>query len=318
LDTASLKPIIQYISRFNDNSVAALFDGQGIFGPGMGESAYRRHAAAREVINNSSERLGIDLKKVCFTDGELNYLQEDPRIIQPAIVAVDLAEYAACRDINGEADVVTGLSLGMFAAMAASGVFESYEDSVEAAARRARIMHITSTKIEGRMAGAVGMVMDRLEPIVHKAGAEFGVIRDRMRHSFVITGPNEAMEQVETEAKKEGLPKWEYLKIFGMFHSKHQKDSVEPYANELDDFELDDPLITLLGNNALYLATAVEARQHLLDQMEQTSDWDAVTSQLSLDGIKKVIEFGPDKKHGLARQMAKNHGASVMEFPLVA
>jgi len=284
----------------------------------MGESAYRRHAAAREVINQSSDRLGIDLRKVCFADGDLNYLQEDPRIIQPAIVAVDLAEYSAWRDINGETDVVTGLSLGMFAAMAAAGVFENYEDGVEAAARRAKIMHATSTETEGRMAGAVGMVMDRLEPIVHRAGAEFGVIRDRMRHSFVITGTNEAMEQVETEAKKEGLPRWEYLNIFGMFHSKHQKDSVEPYANELNGFHLDDPLITILGNSALYLATAEEARQHLLDQIEQTSDWDAVTAQLASDGIKKVVEFGPDKKRGLARQMAKNHGASIIEFPLAA
>lgn len=284
----------------------------------MGELAYKRHAAAREVIKDSSERLGIDLKKVCFERGELNYLQEEPRIIQPAIVAIDLAEYAAWRDINGEADVVTGLSLGMFAAMGAAGIFDSYQDAVEAAARRAKIMHATATETEGRMAGAVGMVMDKLEPIVHKAGAEFAVIRDRVRSSFVITGTAEEVKQVEIDTKKEGLPRWEYLKIFGMFHSKHQKGSVEPFGNELNDFILHDPVLHLLGNSALYLMSAGEARQHLLDQIEQTSDWDKVTKQLTVDGVKRVVEFGPDRKRGLARQMVKNHGASAIEFPIVA
>ncbi|MBX4196950.1 acyltransferase domain-containing protein [Candidatus Saccharibacteria bacterium] len=284
----------------------------------MGELAHRRHAAAREVFKDSSERLGIDLRKVCFERGELNYLQGESRIIQPSIVAVDLAEYAAWRDINGEADVVTGLSLGMFAAMAAAGVFESYDDAVEAAARRAKIMHATATRTEGKMAGAVGMVMDKLEPIVHKAGAEFAVIRDRVRNSFVITGTAEEVGRVEEEAKKEGLPRWEYLNISGMFHSKHQKDSVKPYDNELNDFELHDPLLHLLGNNAMYLVSAESARQHLLDQIEQTSDWDKVTERLALDGITKVVELGPDKKRGLARQMVKNHKASEIEFPFAA
>jgi [acyl-carrier-protein] S-malonyltransferase len=281
----------------------------------MGETAYKRHVAAREVINDSSERLGVDLKRVCFENGELNYLQAESRIIQPAIVAVDLAEYAAWKDVNGEADAVTGLSLGMFAALAAANVFESYPDAVEAAARRATIMHATATKTEGRMAGAVGMVMDKLEPIVHKGGAEFAVIRDRVRNSFVITGTAEEVERVEAEAKKEGLPRWEYLNIFGMFHSKHQKDSVAPYANELNEFKLHNPTVALIGNNALYLASAQEARQHLLDQIEQTSDWDRVIEQLAIDGIKKVVELGPDKKRGLARQMVKNHGASALTFP---
>ena len=112
-----------------------MFDGQGLFGPGMGELAYKRHAAAREVFNECSQRLGVDLKKVCFKGGKLNYLQEDPRIIQPSIVSVDLAEYAAYREIYGQGDVVTGLSLGMLAAMGAAGVFESFGDVVVAASK---------------------------------------------------------------------------------------------------------------------------------------------------------------------------------------
>jgi [acyl-carrier-protein] S-malonyltransferase len=284
----------------------------------MGQAAYQRHAAAREVFKESSDRLGIDLTKVCFEQGSLNHLQEDPRIIQPAIVAVDLAEYAAWRDINGEADVVTGLSLGMFAALAADGVFENYPDAVEASARRANIMHETASRNHGRMAAVVGMAHDKLEPIVQRAGAEFGVLRDKVRHSFVITGTEDEVSQVETEAKKAGAPRLERLNIFGMFHSGHQRDSVEPVDKELERYIFEDPLITLLGNNALYLTTGAEARQHLLDQIQQPSDWHAVTERLALDGIRQVIEFGPDKKRGLAKQMVRNHKAKALVFPMTA
>jgi malonyl CoA-acyl carrier protein transacylase len=283
----------------------------------MGELAWKQYGAAKLVISETSDRIGVDLKEVCFKDGKLNYLQADPRIIQPAIVAVELAEYAAYKEHFGEADVVTGLSLGMYAALGAAGVFENYGDTVEVAAERAKIMHEVALNAGGGgMAGVVGMAKDRLDSIVHTAGAEYAVIRDRIANSFVITGTEEEVKQVETETEKEGRRRWVPLNISGMFHSRHQNESVEPFANVLSGFGLNDPTIHLLGNNAVYLATTFEATQHLLDQLEQTSDWDSVANKLAADGIKRVVELGPDYKRGLARQMVKNHGASAIEFPL--
>ncbi len=300
--------------KYNSESIAALFDGQGVTHTGMGKETYKRFAASREVFSESSAKVGVDLARVCF--GDLAYLQESPRIVQPATVAVDLAEYAAWRELNdGDAEVVTGLSLGMFAALGAARVFNTYADAVEASARRAQIMHEAYTENPGHMAGVVGLALHELEPIVRKAGAGIAVIRDRARHSFVVTGGDKEVDDAEKEARKNGVRRWERLKFKGFFHHEIHEESKDPLRVELDSFKLNNPHISLLGNNALYLMSAQESVEHVLDQLTETSDWDSVIELLNNEGIRRVVETGPDESRGLARQMNKRFKTEHIKFP---
>jgi [acyl-carrier-protein] S-malonyltransferase len=289
-----------------DGPVAALFDGQGIFEAGMGEAACRRFAAAREIFRESSEAVGIDLARVCF--GDLTHFQDDSRIIQPAIIAVDLAEYAAWCEINeSEADILSGLSLGIYAAMSAAHVFESPAAAVSAVAKRAKLMHEVevATKNPGKMAGVVGVVLHELEPIVHRVGAEIAVIRDRNRNSFVVVGEDEQVDEIERHARENGARKWEILKIFGRFHSKIHQESSIAFKQDLDGFKLNDPSRRILGNDGNFINTADQAVEHAVAQMKETADWDAVCNVLALEGLSKTIEFGPDSNRGLSLQMKK-------------
>jgi [acyl-carrier-protein] S-malonyltransferase len=139
-------------ARYDEDSVAALFDGQGIFQPGMGKTAFDNYAAAREVFKDASDAAGIDMRRICF--GDLISFQDDTRFIQPAIATVDLAEYAAWREREErDADVVTGLSMGMYPAMGAAGVFESFGQTIDIVAKRARIMHEIAKKQAGQDGG---------------------------------------------------------------------------------------------------------------------------------------------------------------------
>jgi len=282
----------------------------------MGKAAYDRYAASREVFKTSSEAVGVDIARVCF--GDLVYLQQDSRIIQPAIVTVDLAEYAAYREMQGDADIATGLSLGMYAAMGAAGVFESYADAAAIAAKRALIMHEVSTAKPGQMAGVVGMALHELEPIVKNAGAKIAVIRDRVRSSFVVTGSQTNVDEVEKETQRSGKRRWEKLNIMGAFHFDDHEESKGPFSAELKNFTLGDPKLRLLGNHALYLASAEDAVSHVLDQLTETSDWDAVISRLNEDGVNNVVEFGPDPNRGLARQMVRHYKANHIQFPIAS
>lgn len=299
----------------NEGLTAGLFDGQGYFEPGMGQSVYKKYAASRLVFKDASEAAGVDMARVCW--GDLTYLQDDPRIVQPAIITVDLAEYAAWLEWNEAPDVVTGLSLGMYAAMGAAEVFSSYVDTVIAVSERAKILYEIHKKSPGGMAGFVGIALHQLEPILAKTGAKLAVMRDRARNSVVIAGAEHELKQTELEVKKNGVRKFEALAIFGRFHHEGNQDGQSPFRDVLDSLSLNNPKIRLLGNHAIFLDTADDAVNHVVEQLVQPVDWDKTIDVLAEIGVTRVIETGPDATRGLARQMTKRFKTQAIKFPEV-
>ena len=57
--------------RYTNDDVAALFDGQGIFQPGMGKQAYDRYGASREVFKQASDAVGVNMGRVWRLDHQL-------------------------------------------------------------------------------------------------------------------------------------------------------------------------------------------------------------------------------------------------------
>ncbi|KKU19747.1 MAG: Malonyl CoA-acyl carrier protein transacylase [Candidatus Saccharibacteria bacterium GW2011_GWA2_46_10] len=292
-------------TRFGPNDDAVLFDGQGIFGPGMGKKVRNRFGAAKIVYQEVSDFVGIDMAKVCF--GSLTHLQRYPEIVQPAIITTDLAEYAAYREIKEqEAAVVGALSLGIFAAYGASGIFESYPHAVLAAAERARM--ISEYGKAGKMALIFGLAEDRLEPILKKTGATFAVMRDRARKHFIITGGHEEVEQSKVDSIEDGARRTEDIEVDGPYHSELLKPVVEPYEEVLDNFKFNEPRIAVVSNTGFYITSPVVAKKHLIRQITEHADFDAVLETMANDGINGAYEMGPDEKERLLRQMVENHG----------
>lgn len=281
----------------------------------MGKTVHKNYARAREVFDEASNSVGIDIARVCF--GDLVYLQEDPRIVQPAIVTVDLAEYAAYVEINGRPDYVTGLSLGYLAAMGAAEVFETYGQTVKAVADRAGILYEIHRERPGGMAGFVGLAKHELDPILKRTGAKLAVTRDILRNSFVVTGREDEIKDTENEARKNGVRRFERLKISGWFHHDDNAEAQPPFSRVLGGLSLNDPVIKLLGNNAVFLQTAAEAAQHAVDQLVEPVEWDDEIEVLNSEGVTKVVEFGPDESRGLARQMSKRFKMEAIRFPAV-
>jgi len=297
----------------NQEKVGVLFGGQGVFEAGMGQTAYRNYARAREIFKEASESAGVDMARVCF--GDLTYLQDDPRIVQPAIVTVGLAEYGAWLENNEEPDVVTGLSLGLYPAMAAAEVFQTYGDTVSVVAQRARILYEIHRQRPGKMAGFVGLSTPDLEPILKKTGAGLAIMRDRIRKSVVITGSPEEIEATEEEVKKNGVRKFELLNIFGKFHHGDNAEAQPPFEAVLDSFPMSDPKIKILGNHAIFLDTAAELKAHAVDQLVDQVDWDSVIEEVDRLGVSRIFEAGADDSRGLARQMSKRFKTETIRFP---
>ena len=102
-------------------SLAFLYAGQGSQHPGMGADLYEAHPAFRAVLDAAG--VDFDLKTTMFTDpdGVLNLTE----YTQPCMVAFAAGLTAVLKEMGIVPDLVAGLSLGEYSALAAAGGLET-------------------------------------------------------------------------------------------------------------------------------------------------------------------------------------------------
>ena len=98
-----------------------LYAGQGSQHPGMGQDLYETYPAFREVLDRAET--DFDLKALCF-QGPENQLNQT-RFTQPCMVAFAAGLTAVLKEMGIVPDLVAGLSLGEYSALAAAGGLET-------------------------------------------------------------------------------------------------------------------------------------------------------------------------------------------------
>jgi [acyl-carrier-protein] S-malonyltransferase len=300
--------------------VAALFDGQGVQERGMGHDIYGRFGVARETFAAASQAVGVDMARVCF--GNLVYLQKDTRIAQPAIATVNLAEYRAWCELNErEADVVTGLSKGLYSCLPVAGMIESNSNAeadakaVELISKRAEIMYQNAQQNPGGMAAVLGKLRHEIAAMLPE-GLKFGVSRGD-KH-FILTGPKDQVVRfLQEHGPKFGERRARSLDIDQAAHHPIQQGTVDELRDELDKVVTLGPNKIFIGNGpkASRISSAQQAKEHLLAQMTEEAMWDWTIKQLVIEGVKTAIEFGPDKKRGLLRDISRVTDIQTVKFP---
>ena len=312
--------------ELGENSVAAIFDGQGTQWEGMGKDVHKRYKVARDVFKIASEACGVDMRRACF--GNNPYLLDDTRIAQPAIVTVGLAKYRAWLESNSEPAVVTGLSMGLYPAVGVSAITgrngrrdtKSVDfETVNTVFERAKIMQAVAVDKNGRMVPVIGPHREDIESAIKGTGAKIGVFLDKTVHT--LTGQEHAVEIAATKVSGLKARILDALPIHQAAHHELQADTVEPLMDLLEKSSIRNPIIRIAANGPFYLTSRQEIIEHLLQQMTEPADWQAAEEMLLLGGIRKVVQFGADRRQSLAFQMAKNGkdlGVQVITFPETA
>ena len=116
--------------------IAFVFPGQGAQVVGMGQNVYENSAVAKDVFEQASKAVDLDLKALCFEENNDINITE---FTQVCLLTTSVAIMEELKTRGVKADVAAGLSLGEYCALVAAGSM-NFVDAAKAVRKRGIFM----------------------------------------------------------------------------------------------------------------------------------------------------------------------------------
>ncbi len=282
---------------------AWIFPGQGAQKCGMGKDFYEQSKAAKEIFDQSSELLGLDMAALCF---EENDRLDQTEYTQAALVTTCLAMAGALEDCLPAPDVTAGLSLGEYCAIAAAGGMQIC-DAVTTVRKRGIYMQNAVPDGEGAMSAVLGLSGEQIETAI--AGLEGVYIANyNCPGQIVITGYRQGVEKASEVLSQAGAKRVLPLKVSGPFHSPMMKEAGDKLEQVLQKTELTPLRIPYVTNvTAEYVRDIQETKKLLREQVASSVRWQQSMERMIADGVTTFVEIGPGKTlAGFLRKISRD------------
>ncbi len=307
----------------------AVFPGQGSQHVGMGKDLYEQFAVAREVFEEASDAIRIDLKKLCFEGPESDLILTENT--QPCLLTASVAAFrVAQKELEFRPAAVAGHSLGEYSALVAVGCLD-----LGTAAQWVRERGIAMQKAvpagQGGMAAILGLDDSLIDSLC--ARATENAIQARAAGSetettvsatvspanfnapgqIVIAGSADAIQQAVALIKAGGdfaggkaIP----LQVSAPFHCQLMKPARERMAElftQASSTQRPKPLsIPYVANRTGRINQEPElVLDFLIEQVDHPVLWKQSIQYLLAADFNAAIEFGPGKVlSGLIKRIA--------------
>lgn len=271
--------------------IAFLYPGQGAQEAGMAKDFYENSPEARELFDQASEMLDLDLRKLCF---EENDLLDKTEYTQAAMVAACLAITGELKKRGLHPDMTAGLSLGEYCAIAAAGGMCDM-DAVRTVRARGIFMEHAAPEGIGAMSAILGMENSSVEKVMQEIDGAY-IANYNCPGQIVITGEKEAVERAGKALKEAGARKVLPLKVSGLFHSPMMENAGEKLKKVLEEVTLKKPSVPYVTNVTAELVTEKEPiRELLVKQVSSSVRWEQSIRNMIAEGIDTFVEIGPGK-----------------------
>ncbi|GHU00181.1 malonyl CoA-acyl carrier protein transacylase [Alphaproteobacteria bacterium] len=300
---------------------AFIFPGQGSQAVGMGRGLASAFASAREVFAAVDEALGEKLSALIF-DGDQEELTLTANT-QPALMAVSMAAVAALRaefgiNVDKEASLVAGHSLGEYSALAAAGVF-SLSDAAALLRTRGNAMQKAVPAGVGCMAVLMGLEWVDVREICQEAASGDICVpaNDNAPGQIVISGHMSAITRALALAKEHGAKRSMKLPVSAPFHCPLMRPAADAMRAALSSVDMHAPSVPVVSNVTAAETTQVGAiREHLVEQVCGSVRWRESVQNMAASGITEFVEIGAGKVlTGLVKRCVEDADAYALGEP---
>lgn len=316
-------------------SVFAVFPGQGSQHVGMGKDLYDNFSIAREVFEEASDAIRIDLKKLCFDGSESDLTLTENT--QPCLLTASVAAFrVAEKEFNFIPGAVAGHSLGEYSALVATGSL-SLPVATRWVRERGAAMQRAVPAGEGTMAAILGLEDSKVEELCRQATENAKAKRAEGAHStlsveavvepanfnapgqVVIAGSTDAVQEAIALIKSGGnfaggkaIP----LQVSAPFHCRLMAPArnrmAELFAQATDAEKPKLPICPYVPNRTARLSQEPGiVFELLIEQVDHPVLWKHSVTTLLDSQFTTAIEFGPGKVlTGLIKRIGSQVGKS--------
>lgn len=271
------------------SKTAFIYPGQGAQKAGMGADFYEKSPVVREIFDQASKVLDLDMKALCFEKNEKLDLTE---YTQAALVTTCLAMTKVVVETGITPDITAGLSLGEYAAIAAAGGMDDM-DAIRLVRKRGILMQNTVPAGEGAMCAVMAMDAEKIEQVIADI-PEVEVANYNCPGQIVITGRKEGVETAAVKLKEAGARRTMMLNVSGPFHSPMLKPAGEELAKELVSVQMHPLQIPYVTNvTARKVEDIGETKELLARQVSSPVRWMQSMEYMIAEGVERFVEIGP-------------------------
>jgi [acyl-carrier-protein] S-malonyltransferase len=270
-------------------------------------SEFEENDIVKSTFEEASKALDYDLWQL-IAKGPAEKLNQT-NFTQPALLTASVALWRVWQAKSKVVpDVMAGHSLGEYSALVCAGVF-SLADAVVLVQKRGEFMQSCVPDGVGAMAAVIGLVDEDIINACEKAkdGQVVSAVNFNSPGQVVIAGHKEAVARAAELCKAAGAKRVLPLPVSVPSHCALMSDAAAKLETELEKVTFNTPKISVVNNvDVAKEATAAAIKSALVKQLYSPVRWSETISQLSADGIEKIVEVGPGKVlQGLNKRINK-------------
>ncbi len=287
--------------------IAFIFPGQGAQYVGMAREICEVSESADKIVEEASEALGLDMKKMLWnSDEETLKITENT---QPAILTASIACAQPLLEAGIKPDYTAGLSLGEYAAHVLSSSLK-FKDAVRIVRKRGKFMQEAVPVGMGSTAAIIGLDREAVVEVCKEAG-KLGVVEPTNFNcpgQIVIAGEKDAVDEAMKLATEKGAKRAMLLNVSAPFHCSLLKPAGEKLRYELENVEINKmgiPVVTNVTGKVIESEDMI--KELLVTQVSSSVLWEDCVRTMIEQGVDTFVEIGPGKVlSGFMKRIDKN------------
>ncbi len=283
-----------------------LFPGQGSQSPGMGKFLFDQFKLAREIFDDASDVLQIDMKELCFTGSveELAFTENT----QPALLTVStVTAQILTKEFGIDVNVTAGHSIGEYASLVLAGVLP-FAEALRAVRFRGQAMQSAVPAGLGGMTATLGLDEQQVQFLCDYAVTKSGYgplspANYNCDGQIVISGNLKTLNWLKENFQplifsENNLPEAKRAKLIPVsvsapFHCAMMKPAEEKMAAFLNKITFQDAQFPIIQNVHASIETKAEhLKKNLILQVSAPVKWTQSMQNLKSLNHSNIIECG--------------------------